>query len=115
MKTKKKTKETITNVSADQAVIQAKYENCVHILESVHNAIVLAMSLSTEFDEQQPLEIVQYALDQYKVFDKLSDSEIEALRKDTEELVQQIQVAFPDMEVKTSVPDSKPTKKELLN
>jgi hypothetical protein len=112
MKTKKKTKVIEQEVPA---VIQAKYEECVHILESVHNAIVLAMSLSTEFDEQQPLEIVQYALDQYKVFDKLSDSEIEALRKDTEELVQQIQVAFPDMEVKTSVPDSKPTKKELLN
>lgn len=86
--------------------IQEKYEKCVDILDNIHNAIALALSLSSEFDDKTATEVIQYALDQYIEFDNMSDTERLKLEADSEQFMDEIKKFNPDIEIV----DTKPKK-----
>lgn len=98
----------------DEKALQEKYSETVAILHQLHNAITLALSLTNEFDNKTPLQLVEYALSQYKEFSELSPAQVEALRAESEVIMKQIEQAFPEMEGVVAEPASK-QKKELMN
>jgi hypothetical protein len=105
---------TMTATPLDEAALQAKYQECGEILEQVYNAITLALTISSEYDHKEPIEIVQYALDQYKEFTSLSPEEVATLQAESGDLLRQLEEAFPELEITEKPTQSKP-KKELLN
>lgn len=114
-KTTKKTKtKSIQTVEANEE-IQQKYDDCVQILSQLHNAIALALSVTDEYDDKEPIELVQMSLDNYKEFLSLSDEEIEQLRLQESEVMEQLKEVFPELEVIEPVKTQTSSKKGLLN
>lgn len=114
MKKKKVVKEIELR---DTTALQAKYEECVHILENLHNAITLALSITEEYDTKTPIEIVQIQLDLYKQFSNLSGKELEALQIESDKFIEQLKMINPELEIvdDRSAKVKTSTKKELLN
>ena len=93
-------------------VAQQKYNDCMEILENIHNALALVLTLSTEFDDKEPIDIIQNAIDQFREFESMTPDQKLKLEIESESLIEQIKVMNPNIDIV----DSKPkTKKELLN
>lgn len=94
--------------------LQETYDECVSILEQLHGAIILALSLTEEYDSKSPTELVQFALDNYKEFSKMSPEQIATIEKQTEGLFGQLKDLglYPEDITEGQKPNKK---KELLN
>ena len=106
---------TVSSTPIDEAALQAKYQECLSILEQLANGITLGLTISSEFDDKEPIEIIQYNLDKYKEFSKLSPEEMAALQLESGDLLKQLQEAFPDMEIVSDEIQTTQVKKELMN
>ena len=98
--------------------VQEKFIKCVEILDNLENAVALVLQLTDEFDTKTPLELIQYALQQYSEFEAMTATERAELDLQSDALMKQIKVINPNIDIvddrANQVVSGKP-KKEMMN